>query len=215
VLVQWDPDHDPLGTPIASRAIQLGLRGETLRRYSAEAMEILDISTVVEKERAHAAFPASWDVLKTPREGPYPIGLPRTAKDSLARYGLVPADRSLAGIRALLFEESMREMTGAVRADDLALLCCVQLFSRAPLEDVPRIWDAKESGFDLACSLDVEFLVGAGLQETKKYLASLRGPAASKALAYINETQGAGQFEGFDPIEHLKNYRSYFGVNGG
>src|SRR5262249_7832347 len=34
VRLQWDPDHDPAGKPLERRAIQLGLRGEALQRYS-------------------------------------------------------------------------------------------------------------------------------------------------------------------------------------
>jgi len=30
VRLQWDPDHDLNGLPLASRALQLGLRGSTL-----------------------------------------------------------------------------------------------------------------------------------------------------------------------------------------
>src|SRR5690242_2664228 len=33
VRLQWDPDHDPSGAPLERRAIQLGLRGEMLRRF--------------------------------------------------------------------------------------------------------------------------------------------------------------------------------------
>jgi hypothetical protein len=32
VRLQWDPDHDPCGRCVERRAVQLGLRGETLRR---------------------------------------------------------------------------------------------------------------------------------------------------------------------------------------
>src|SRR6185295_433401 len=31
VRLQWDPDHDPSGKPVERRAVQLGLRGESLR----------------------------------------------------------------------------------------------------------------------------------------------------------------------------------------
>jgi Domain of unknown function (DUF4291) len=183
VLVQWDPDHDPTGSKVGRRAIQLGLRGEAMREYATSAIvAIEDISADVERERAHANDP---DRLQTPREDPYPIGLPRTVEESLAAFGLVPADASLPAIRAMLAEEAMLERNGKERAEDLALLCCAQLFSRGLLEDVLRIWDAKRSGFDLDCYLDGEFLVGAGVEATIEYLAKTRGPAAAKALEYI------------------------------
>lgn len=52
VRLQWDPDHDPHGSKLERRAIQLGLRGETLHRYSRdEIVEIEDISSWVENQR--------------------------------------------------------------------------------------------------------------------------------------------------------------------
>ena len=55
VRLQWDPDHDPAGTKVPRRAIQLGLRGEILRAYGRDAIvEIKDISDFVAKQREHA-----------------------------------------------------------------------------------------------------------------------------------------------------------------
>lgn len=36
VRLQWDPDHDPAGAKVERRAVQLGLRGEVLKRYTQE-----------------------------------------------------------------------------------------------------------------------------------------------------------------------------------
>ena len=33
VRCQWDPDRDIYGNPIGRRAIQLGIKGETLKKY--------------------------------------------------------------------------------------------------------------------------------------------------------------------------------------
>ncbi len=132
-----------------------------------------------------------------------------TTEESLKRFGIVPSDESLPIIRDLLSQEAAAERAGRSREDDLALLCCVQLFSRGLLEDVLRIWDAKQSGFDLACSLDVQFLCGAGLQETKRYLASRAGADAAEALAYIQECE-LTDFEDFSPARHLEYYKAYF-----
>lgn len=56
VRVQWDPDHDPSGSPLPRRAIQLGLRGEVLARYAREwIVELEDISDFVEQQRVHAS----------------------------------------------------------------------------------------------------------------------------------------------------------------
>ncbi len=132
-----------------------------------------------------------------------------TTEESLKRFGIVPSDESLPIIRDLLSQEAAAERDGRSREDDLALLCCVQLFSRGLLEDVLRIWDAKQSGFDLACYLDVQFLCGAGLQETKRYLASQAGADAAEALAYIQECEPS-DFEDFSPARHLESYKAYF-----
>lgn len=51
VRLQWDPDHDPSGKKLERRAIQLGLRGEALERYSQEwIVEIEDISEFVSSQ---------------------------------------------------------------------------------------------------------------------------------------------------------------------
>ncbi len=52
VRLQWDPDHDPTGKPVERRAVQLGLRGATLRRYGElELISIEDITPFVAEQR--------------------------------------------------------------------------------------------------------------------------------------------------------------------
>lgn len=58
VRLQWDPDHDPSGDAVERRAIQLGLRGATLREYAGPAiLEIVDMTDFVAKQRAVARAP--------------------------------------------------------------------------------------------------------------------------------------------------------------
>lgn len=135
-----------------------------------------------------------------------------TIDESLQQFGLIPTDAALPQIRALLAREAEVERHGWEREEDLALLCCVQLFSRGILEDVLRIWDAKSARMDLGCYLDVQFLCGAGLGATKQFLASQPGENAAKALDCIRECEGAGDFESFSVEAHLDHYRRYFGV---
>jgi len=130
--------------------------------------------------------------------------------ESLRLFGLVPTDESLPIIREILAREADLEREGLPREDDLALLCCVQLFSRALPEDVLRIWAAKQSGFDLSCYLDVQFLCGSGLEDTKRYLAHQTSKEAAEALTRIVECEQAGDFADFTPANHLENYRQYF-----
>src|SRR5260370_23902555 len=71
VRQQWDPDHDPSGAPLERRAIQLGLRGETLARYAREwIVEIEDISDFVAEQRQYAH--GDYAGLVVPRERVYP-----------------------------------------------------------------------------------------------------------------------------------------------
>ena len=54
VRLQWDPDHDPLGNQVERRAVQLGLRGDILRRYAEqEILEIIDMTPFVIEQRQH------------------------------------------------------------------------------------------------------------------------------------------------------------------
>jgi hypothetical protein len=132
--------------------------------------------------------------------------------ESLRRFGLVPADEALPHVRALLAKEAEAERHGRPREEDLALLCCVQLFSRALSEDVLRIWDAKQSGMDLSCYLDVQLLCGAGLEETKHFLSGQTGEAAMRALEYLKRCEDAGNFVDFSVEAYLNERRRYFGT---
>jgi uncharacterized protein (TIGR02996 family) len=79
VRLQWDPDHDPSGAKLERRAIQVGMRGEALRRYSREwIVEIEDVSAFVAEQRSHAES-RHYTQLLTPREDVYPVADPRVA----------------------------------------------------------------------------------------------------------------------------------------
>lgn len=70
VRLQWDPDHDPTGNVVERRAIQLGLRGEMLKRYAQlEVVSIEDITEFVTEQREHAA--GDFSSLVIPEERPY------------------------------------------------------------------------------------------------------------------------------------------------
>jgi Domain of unknown function (DUF4291) len=72
VRLQWDPDHGPSGNPVERKAIQLGLRGDVLSRYTKEwLIDIEDISGFVTEQRANAKVP--YDRLFVPREEVYPV----------------------------------------------------------------------------------------------------------------------------------------------
>ncbi|MGN6153742.1 MAG: DUF4291 domain-containing protein [Lysobacteraceae bacterium] len=71
VRLQWDPDHDPLGGPLARRAVQLGLRGAMLRRYGEQdLLSVEDITPFVIEQRTHLRD--GFCDLVVPRERVYP-----------------------------------------------------------------------------------------------------------------------------------------------
>jgi hypothetical protein len=73
VRLQWDPDQDPSGAPLARRAIQLGLSGSFLAAYAREWINsITDISSFVIAQRPHARR-EQWEHLVTPVESVYPV----------------------------------------------------------------------------------------------------------------------------------------------
>jgi hypothetical protein len=71
VRLQWDPDHHPRGAPLERRALQLGLRGQSLEKFGKhEILEILDISSFVAEQRENTTKPRLPDLL-TPVEREY------------------------------------------------------------------------------------------------------------------------------------------------
>lgn len=81
VRLQWDPDHGPTGGKLERRALQLGLRGATLRAYATtEVREIIDMTPFVNEQRPRAER-ASWAELQTPVENVYPLLDPAVASN--------------------------------------------------------------------------------------------------------------------------------------
>lgn len=71
VRVQWDPDHHPSGAKQERRALQLGLRGSTLRAFgTTEIVDILDLSGLVSAQRERLQREGVAGLL-TPREAVY------------------------------------------------------------------------------------------------------------------------------------------------
>ena len=82
VRLQWDPDHDPNGTPLSRRAIQLGLRGPVLLSFATDwLVRIEDISGFVSEQRQ--VLSTSPESLVTPCEAIFPV-----ATDVAARLGM-------------------------------------------------------------------------------------------------------------------------------
>jgi hypothetical protein len=133
-------------------------------------------------------------------------------KESWRRYGLRPVGADLDEIRALLREHTARERRAQGEGDtELMRLCCFQLFNSGDLDDVLLIWSAKQASFDAACSIDIEFLLGHGLDATKAHLSANRAPSATEALDRLRELEADGEFEGFSVEERSAVYDRYYG----
>lgn len=73
VVLQWDPDHDPLGWKVQRRAIQLGLRRDVVEQYARDwIVEIEDISDFVREQSANVEK-QRWPELMIPAHTPYPV----------------------------------------------------------------------------------------------------------------------------------------------
>ena len=70
IRLQWDPDHDPYGTKLERRAIQIGIRGPEVKMYAKEdILEIEDITAFVKEQYAYV-MRKELDKLMIPEEHP-------------------------------------------------------------------------------------------------------------------------------------------------
>ncbi|WP_245588639.1 DUF4291 domain-containing protein [Deinococcus pimensis] len=228
VRVQWDPDHDPTGRKLERRALQLGLRGDTLRRFNTEILlGVEDVSDLVRTQREHvtdlARLVTPVETLLVPRDPAVAARLRLDAYDeddvedpevvelaALRRYGLVPEVRDLPAIHEALDAEAARGMDGHVLK---MRVHCLQLFTHGRVEDALRIWRAKASSFDAGCSVDYQFVCGAGVTATKANLRALGTPEALDLLAFVEASESNGGFEDWTPEAHLAFYRGYYGLD--
>lgn len=118
-------------------------------------------------------------------------------------------------LRALLEHEcAFRRATDAAPAADdddsfeNLYRCALLLFQLGRVEDVLPLWRAKHIDMDTGCGLDIQFLVGAGVDETLAFLAASSDPAAREAGAYIADCRLGGDFD--DLPGWLAWRRAYF-----
>lgn len=132
-----------------------------------------------------------------------------TEDDLLERYGLHPSGGQLDEVRSIL---TAALQTGFDADTELMKLCCVQLFHEGSLDDVLLIWQAKESGWDAHCSIDVHLLCGAGLETTKAFLRTHPAASATDALGYLTKCEEARDFDQFSVERQSTGYHQYYGV---
>ncbi len=73
VRLQWDPDHDPHGGKLERRAIQLGLKQQTLDSFNKAIVSVEDLSPHVAKQKDIAMY-GDWSELSVPKETIYTPG---------------------------------------------------------------------------------------------------------------------------------------------
>jgi hypothetical protein len=135
-----------------------------------------------------------------------------TSEEVLRKFGLPASRRDRDEIRRMLEQETDRERR-AEAGEEMLRTLCIQLFSLGVVDDALLIWEAKESSFNAACGLDVQFLCGAGLHATKDYFANSAAPSAAEALEYLRKCEKAGDFADWTPQKTLSDYRRYFGLS--
>lgn len=71
VRLQWDPDHDPYGNKQTRRAIQLGLKGDVLKRFGNEQVVLIEDLTEFVTEQKKLVELKQIDQLQIPIERIY------------------------------------------------------------------------------------------------------------------------------------------------
>lgn len=71
VRLQWDPDHDPYGTSLDRRAIQLGLKGDLLKEFGKKQVLRIENMTPFVTEQRHFVEQGSLHELMVPQERVY------------------------------------------------------------------------------------------------------------------------------------------------
>lgn len=107
---------------------------------------------------------------------------------ALSKFGLPSKLVNHAAIVAEL-EDQIGLEDDEVGDQFLMRLLSAQLFSIGLVEDSILIWRAKSCNFDTGLGIDVQFLCGAGLENTKEYLYHDGSDLALEALHYINECE--------------------------
>src|SRR3954469_9152288 len=134
-----------------------------------------------------------------------------TEDDALKQFGLKPRPEAASEIRSHLISELRKEESES-GDQSLIKLFFIQLFSIGYVEDSILIWTAKQTGFDLSISIDVQLLCGAGLSATKDFFRARYSEDARQALEYLSKCESAGDFERFSLDSVLSYYRDYYNV---
>jgi hypothetical protein len=130
-------------------------------------------------------------------------------EDALNQFGL-PAKPSNRPTIVAALEEQIRLEEDEIGDQFLMRLLCAQLFSIGFVEDSILIWRAKSCNFDTYLGIDVQFLCGAGLEQTKNYLQLDGSDDAINALDYIAKCES--DFLQFSVESVLQYTCKYYGI---
>ena len=130
---------------------------------------------------------------------------------ALRQYGL-PANLADRETICAALREQIRLEADEVGDQFLMRLLCAQLFSIGEVGDALLIWEAKSCNFDTNLGIDVQFLCGAGLDQTTAFLAAEGGEAARDALAYVRDCESSGDFARFPVANALSYAKQFYGV---
>lgn len=116
VRLQWDPDHSPTYEKLSRKAIQLGLKGETLKTYGTEWIQsITDITDFVKSQKKILDREGRKELM-TPKERVYKVmdynTCSRIDLDVFENSSVFPQIRriNISGLQANVKEELLREI---------------------------------------------------------------------------------------------------------
>lgn len=83
-------------------------------------------------------------------------------------------------------------------AHENLMWCALMLHQLGDFEDVLPMWRAKHISMDTGCAMDIEYLVGAGVEATLSYLDALDDEEAPHCAEYIRECASTGHFRSLE-----------------
>ncbi|MBI9045394.1 MAG: hypothetical protein JEZ06_12965 [Anaerolineaceae bacterium] len=122
-------------------------------------------------------------------------------------YTLIHTQPALAckSLLDTLYEKEIQYRRDDSSSDDFfenLYWCAFLLYRIGDVTDVEKMWVAKHINMDTGCGFDIQFLLGAGFQETITYLQTKPFPQSSEVLDYIMTCQKSGDFDDMNEWEY-------------
>jgi hypothetical protein len=127
------------------------------------------------------------------------LGDPEFRRHVLREIHLRPTSDASGLLREILSLEAADRASGDNPDFYENLYWCAYLVWRLKrVEDVRALWRAKNTNFDTGAGFDVQFLTGAGVEETIRYLLAQSDPESSAAAAHLLKRRDAGDFDALE-----------------